>query len=139
MRYGIFFLLLSACMGLLSAFTAPMRGENPPEKDIVNRFRGLILDQFPEDIVDVGLRPTSRLERLDPAELIRECKKANVSLLSVWAKPQTGFAWYNTKVGTRHPNLKLDYIRNITDLAHRESTQPNPGDCFELPGGRRRD
>ena len=88
----------------------------------MNRFRGLNLDQFPENIVDAGLRPTAELVRLDPAELVRDCKKAKVSLLTVWAKPQTGIAWYPTKVGTHHFSLKkIDYICNITDLAHREN------------------
>jgi len=63
--------------------------------------------------------PMVHFEALDPEEYMEGVKRANTEVVVIQTKSHWGYAYYNTKVGTRHPNLKYDLIEKLVDAGHR--------------------
>lgn len=79
-----------------------------------NQYRGYIIDHHSPD------PPVMRYDKLDPEEHIRRYKDANLDHVWLFTKGHHGEAYYPTKIGHRHPGIKFDYVRVMSDLLRRE-------------------
>ncbi len=64
--------------------------------------------------------PTVRFDKLDPEQYMEEVRKADTEVVVIETKSHWGYAYYNTKVGTRHPNLNYDLIARLVEAGHRQ-------------------
>lgn len=64
-------------------------------------------------IVDVG-------GQFDAAEFAQTLKAAHVDSITIFAKCHHGMAYYPTKVGFRHPHLKIDLLGEMIEACHRQ-------------------
>lgn len=55
------------------------------------------------------------------AEFAQMLKDARVNSITIFAKCHHGMAYYPTKVGFPHPNLKLDLLGEMLEACHRQS------------------
>lgn len=62
---------------------------------------------------DVGLN-------FDPEHFVGEAVKSNVDYIAFHARCNTGMAYYNTKIGTRHPSLTYDLFGKLADCCRRK-------------------
>jgi len=63
--------------------------------------------------------PTTHFDHLDPEDFMRKAREAHAGCIVVQAKSMWGYAYYNTKVGVRHPGLNYDLIARLVDAGHR--------------------
>ena len=63
--------------------------------------------------------PTTHFDHLDPEDFMRRVKEAHTECVVVQAKSMWGYAYYGTKVGTRHPGLNYDLVARMIDAGHR--------------------
>lgn len=63
--------------------------------------------------------PTTHFDHLDPDDFVRRVKAAHTECMVVQAKSMWGYAYYDTKVGTRHPNLNYDLVARMIEAGHR--------------------
>ena len=63
------------------------------------------------DIENIG-------SEFDKAEFAKTLKEAHVDLITVFAKCHHGLCYYPTKVGTMHPNLKFNLLKEQIDACH---------------------
>ena len=42
----------------------------------------------------------------------------NVNSINIFGKGHHGYSYYNTKIGTRHPNLKFDLLKEQIEACH---------------------
>ena len=54
----------------------------------------------------------------DREEYIRVIKDAKIDLMTVFAKCHHGYCYYPTKVGTMHPHLSYDLLKEQIDACH---------------------
>ena len=57
-------------------------------------------------------------EHFSAEEFTKTIKEARVELVTVFAKCHHGYCYYPTKVGTVHPNLKFNLLKEEIDAAH---------------------
>lgn len=88
-------------------------------------FRGYLIDHHSP------APPTVDLSKLDPAEYQQFYKEANISNLMVYTKDHWGYSYYDTKVGTKHPSLQIDYIAQISSILRHEGIEFNAYYCLE--------
>lgn len=63
--------------------------------------------------------PNVHFDQLDPEEYIAKVRAAHSQVVMVFCKDHWGYAYYDTKVGVRHPNLRYDLIARWVELGHR--------------------
>ncbi|MBQ8344483.1 MAG: beta-galactosidase trimerization domain-containing protein, partial [Clostridia bacterium] len=56
--------------------------------------------------------------QFNKAEFTRTLKEANVDLITVFAKCHHGYCYYPTKVGTVHPHLKFNLLKEQIEAIH---------------------
>ncbi len=57
--------------------------------------------------------------KFDPEEYARTLRDNNINSICVFAKGHHGFAYYDTKIGTRHPGLDFDLMKAQIDACHK--------------------
>jgi len=57
--------------------------------------------------------------KFDAEEYARTLYDNNINSICIFAKGHHGFAYYNTKVGTRHPGLDFDLMKAQIDACHK--------------------
>ena len=57
-------------------------------------------------------------EKFDKENFKETLKRANVELMTVFAKCHHGYSYYPTKLGTVHPGLKFNLLKEETDAIH---------------------
>lgn len=57
-------------------------------------------------------------EHFNAAEFTKTIKEANIDLVTVFAKCHHGYCYYPTKVGTVHPHLKFNLLKEEIDAIH---------------------
>ena len=57
-------------------------------------------------------------ERFDKKKFTETVKNANVELMTVFAKCHHGYTYYPSKIGTMHPNLKFNLLKEEIDAIH---------------------
>jgi len=76
-------------------------------------FRQLHLDfHTSAQCQDVGIH-------FDPDEFVATLQMGRVNSINIFAKCHHGFAYYPTRVGTPHPNLKFDLLGQQIEALHR--------------------
>ena len=88
-------------------------------------FRGYLIDHHSP------APPTVDFTRLDPAEYERFYQEADISNLMVYTKDHWGYSYYDTKIGTRHPGLRTDYIADVSAILRRRGIEFNAYYCLE--------
>ncbi len=63
--------------------------------------------------------PNVVFDKLDPEWFMAQARRAHVQCIIVQSKDIWGHAYYNTKVGMRHPNLTYDLLARWVELGHR--------------------
>ena len=64
--------------------------------------------------------PTTHFDHLDPEDFMRKAREAHAGCIVVQTKSMWGYAYYNTKVGVRHPGLNYDLVARLLDAGHRD-------------------
>ncbi len=59
-------------------------------------------------------------EEFDAHEFVRVLKSAHVNSITVFAKCHHGMSYYNTKVGVKHPHLKIDLLGEMVEACKKE-------------------
>lgn len=88
-------------------------------------FRGYLIDHHSP------APPTVDFSSLDVAEYERFYKEANISNLMLYTKDHWGYSYYDTKIGTKHPALTIDYIAEISSILRRNNIEFNAYYCLE--------
>ncbi len=55
----------------------------------------------------------------DPVEYVRTLREAHVNSVTIFAHCHHGNCYYDTAVGHKHSQLQTDYLREVTEEAHR--------------------
>lgn len=55
----------------------------------------------------------------DPDEYARTLEENGINSIAIFAKGHHGYAYYNTKVGTRHPGLDFDLMKAQIEACHK--------------------
>jgi hypothetical protein len=63
--------------------------------------------------------PTVRFDRLDPEGYMKKVREAHSDVVIIFTKCHWGYAYYDTKVGVKHPNLQYDLVRRWLEAGHR--------------------
>jgi hypothetical protein len=63
--------------------------------------------------------PTTHFDQLDPEQYMASVSAAHTGCVVVQTKSHWGYAYYNTKAGSRHPNLNYDLVARMIEAAHR--------------------
>ena len=88
-------------------------------------FRGYLIDHHsPEP-------PIVTLDKLNPEEYEKFYKEANINSLMVYTKDHWGYSYYDTKIGVKHPGLKLDYIDEVSRILKKNNIEFNAYYCLE--------
>jgi len=66
------------------------------------------------------VEPLSNYSNLSVDEEIRDLLEMGADSLMVFCMSISGYMFYDSKVGVRHPTLKYDYLRKMIDLGHRK-------------------
>jgi hypothetical protein len=64
--------------------------------------------------------PTTHFDQLDPEQYMASVRAAHTGCVVVQAKSCWGYAYYNTKAGSRHPNLNYDLVARMIEAGHRQ-------------------
>ena len=59
-------------------------------------------------------------KNFDPEHFTDEAKKCGVDYIAFHARCNTGMAYYNTKVGTRHPSLSYDLFGKLAECCQKK-------------------
>lgn len=63
--------------------------------------------------------PTTSFDRLDPEAYMAGVREAHTGCVVIQTKSHWGYAYYNSKVGSRHPGLKYDLVARFVEAGHR--------------------
>jgi hypothetical protein len=63
--------------------------------------------------------PTTYFDRLDPDQYMASARAAHTGCVVIQTKSHWGYAYYDTKVGSRHPNLNYDLVARMIEAGHR--------------------
>ncbi|MCS7145771.1 MAG: alpha-L-fucosidase [Nitrososphaerota archaeon] len=57
----------------------------------------------------------------DPHDFAETLAQASVNSVTVFAKCHHGMSYYETRVGVKHPSLKIDLLREMVEACHRRA------------------
>ncbi len=99
-------MITTAAAGLAATTASAARGrEELP-------FRQVHLDFHTSELIsDVGAD-------FDAREFVATLKAARVNSINVFAKCHHGYAYYDSKIATRHPALKVDMLGQMIEACH---------------------
>jgi hypothetical protein len=63
--------------------------------------------------------PNVHFDQLDPEQYMAKVRAAHSQVAMMFCKDHWGYAYYDTKVGVRHPNLHYDLIARWVEAGHR--------------------
>ncbi|MEM3155494.1 MAG: alpha-L-fucosidase, partial [Nitrososphaerota archaeon] len=55
----------------------------------------------------------------NPEEFADTLSRAFVNSVTVFAKCHHGMSYYDTRIGVKHPSLRIDLLREMVDACHR--------------------
>ena len=58
-------------------------------------------------------------KNFDPDEYARTLEENGINAIAIFAKGHHGYAYYNTKIGTRHPGLDFDLMKAQIESCHK--------------------
>lgn len=90
-----------------------------------NAFRGYLIDHHSP------APPIVDFSQLDMEEYERFYQEADISSLMVYTKDHWGYSYYDTKIGTKHPGLSLDYIAQVSQILRKHHIEFNAYYCLE--------
>lgn len=88
-------------------------------------FRGYLIDHHSPD------PPVVTLEKLDAREYETFFREAHINSLLLYCKDHWGSAYYDTKVGKKHPALRTDWIRELRPVLRRGGIEFTAYYCLE--------
>ncbi len=88
-------------------------------------FRGYLIDHHSP------APPTVTFDHLDPEEYARFYQEAGINNLMIYTKDHWGYSYYDTKIGTKHPGLKIDYIDAVSRILKKSGIEFNAYYCLE--------
>lgn len=88
-------------------------------------FRGYLIDHHSP------APPTVDFTRLDMKEYEAFYQEANINSLMVYTKDHWGYSYYDTKIGTKHPGLTIDYIGQVSKILKERGIEFNAYYCLE--------
>ena len=90
-------------------------GQLPPEKDRMD----LVVGSWRTYLSGFHNGPTVHFDQLDPEQYMAKVRAAHSQVVMIFCKCHWGYAYYNTKVGVRHPNLNYDLVARWLEAGHR--------------------
>lgn len=88
-------------------------------------FRGYLIDHHSP------APPIVSFDKLDMAEYERFYEEAGINSLMVYTKDHWGYSYYDTKIGTKHPGLSIDYIGEVSRILKKHDIEFNAYYCLE--------
>jgi Hypothetical glycosyl hydrolase 6/Beta-galactosidase trimerisation domain len=107
----------------LSARSKP-DGPPPPAKALSPRlskaYREYCFDFNWVDKLTNHVKPLSDYSSLSVENEVQDLMEMDADSLMVFCMSISGYMFYDSKVGVRHPTLKYDYLRKMIDLGHQK-------------------
>ena len=101
--------------------TPATTGESePPRPALSESYREYCFDFNWVDKLDGHINPLSNYDHLSAASQAEELVKIYSDSLMVFTMSISGYMFYDSKVGVRHPSLKYDYLKEIIRLGHEK-------------------
>lgn len=63
--------------------------------------------------------PLTHFDQLDPDQYMAGVRAAHTGCVVIQTKSHWGYAYYNSEIGTRHPNLDYDLVARMIEAGHR--------------------
>ncbi len=92
----------------------------PPRPRLSESYREYCFDFNWVDKLDGHVKPLSNYAHLSAASEIEELVKIHSDSLLVFCMSISGYMFYDSKVGVRHPSLQYDYLKEIIRLGHEK-------------------
>ncbi len=103
---------------LLLFFTAALSGQTLVPK-LTETYRHYCFDFNWVDTLDRTGKPLSDYSKLSAAVQIRALQEMHANSLMVFTMSISGYTFYDSKVGERHPTLTYDYLKEMIRLGHQ--------------------
>ncbi len=88
-------------------------------------FRGYLIDHHSP------APPIVTFDKLDMKEYEAFYQEAKINSLMIYTKDHWGYSYYDTKIGTKHPGLKIDYIKEASEILRKNGIEFNAYYCLE--------
>lgn len=82
-----------------------------------NTYRGYLIDHHSP------APPIVNFNNLNPAEYASFFEEADITNIMVYCKDHWGYSYYDTKIGTKHPGLKIDYVKELRDICTKKNIE----------------
>ena len=92
----------------------------PPRPRLSDSYREYCFDFNWVDKLEGHVKPLSNYAHLSAASEIDELVEICSDSLMVFCMSISGYTFYNSKVGVRHPSLQYDYLKEIIRLGHEK-------------------
>ncbi|MCP5119503.1 MAG: hypothetical protein GY953_52555, partial [bacterium] len=89
-----------------------------PVPKLTETYRHYCFDFNWVDKLDREGNPLSEYQRLSAEDHIRHLVEMKANSLMVFTMSISGYMFYDSKVGERHPTLEYDYLKEIVRLGH---------------------
>lgn len=95
-------------------------GPDPSWRRLSEDYREYCFDFNWVDKLKNHVEPLSDYSSLDVSDEVRDLLEMNADSLMVFCMSISGYMFYDSKVGLRHPTLKYDYTKRMIDLGHQK-------------------
>ena len=92
----------------------------PPRPKLSGAYREYCFDFNWVDKLEGHVQPLSNYAHLSAAGEVEDLIKIDSDSLMVFCMSLSGYMFYNSKVGVRHPSLNFDYLKEIITLGHQK-------------------
>jgi uncharacterized lipoprotein YddW (UPF0748 family) len=93
---------------------------DPPRPKLTGSYREYCFDFNWVDKLDRHVKPLSDYAQLSAKQQIQDLVDINADSIMVFCMSITGYMFYDSKVGIRHPTLKFDYLKEMIRLGHEK-------------------
>ncbi|MCX6621740.1 MAG: beta-galactosidase trimerization domain-containing protein [Acidobacteria bacterium] len=97
---------------------AALSGQTPVPK-LTETYRHYCFDFNWVDKLDRAGKPLSDYSKLSAEEQIRALEEMHANSLMVFTMSISGYTFFDSKVGERHPRLNYDYLKEMVRLGHQ--------------------
>ena len=93
---------------------------DPPRPKLTGSYREYCFDFNWVDKLDRHVKPLSDYAQLSAQQQIQDLVDINADSIMVFCMSISGYMFYDSKVGIRHPTLKFDYLKEMIRLGHEK-------------------
>ena len=106
-------------LGLLLVLVVSLGARGaPPVPRLSENYRHYCFDMNWVDKLDRSGKPLANYSKLSAEDHVRQLVEMNANSLMVFGMSISGYMFYDSKVGKRHPTLRYDYLKEVIRLGH---------------------